>query len=64
MGGQLCKSALLCHATQLCGGRGRERQVRVRHGQVSQFLWDKLTWLALGDDQAARFRRVEQLMAL
>ena len=24
----------------------------------------KLTWLALGEDQAARFRRVEQLIAL
>ena len=24
----------------------------------------KLTWLALGEDQAARFRRVEQLVAL
>ena len=28
------------------------------------FAWYKLTWLALGEAQAARFRRVEQLVAL
>ena len=27
------------------------------------FQLRKLTWLALGEDQAARFRRVEQLIA-
>ena len=37
---------------------------RGRHKLMARAEMVKLTWLALGEDQAARSRRVEQLMAL